>query len=652
MSEFTPDVYHVRATDAQAADYEDPLLGVAVAMPEAGVYVDWRRESFTDPLDEPHVSEYGSLDDLVAATGNAIEPVGDATAQETLPDTCRVCGDRQRAPGSMTCPACEPDQQAVAGSEFEEGDAVTWTWDGEPVHGRVAEVRPDQYTPPAADEPITGDGDEPVYVIDEWDDDVEAYRRRNVGKGESSLDESQRDLPPRADDNYAAAGPAGDTGTPLDTILAQAVPVPESEFTVRELDYAAHQADVLSRTAGAGGAVLWASADGAIAYFADLPDKYREAIGEAAFVPSKGMYEAAKQALEWYDEHPDEFEAGADDGEGIRRARQIVRHYEEDEPLAPEYVVEIRAYLRRSDAQEGRAELDADVPDAEPWLDPGYTAHLLWGGDAGLAWAEELVDRMEAVDERAQAAGPGDAAPSATTLAPVSQAAATATAAGPDAPLGDVTKAGTNEIDVAALPDEYQAALEADDFYVYGKASIEQFDREEPPHSIKIKMDALEAALERYFESEEAPGIISLVHDDIPVGVPVREHTLDAPATLQLETPDGEPEQYQFDAGDTLTTHVEDGDGDGRPELWLLSNLASDSEIAKETRLRALQGQLDGYSVTIHRNDDERTDQGRIVTACDLHAVTLGTSEIVKNAGSTFDVAEYQAFGAAPATGD
>jgi hypothetical protein len=33
------------------------------------------------------------------------------------------------------------------------------------------------------------------------------------------------------------------------------------------------------------------------------------------------------------------------------------------------------------------------------------------------------------------------------------------------------------------------------------------------------------------------------------------------------------------------------------------------------------------------------TQEGRVVTDCDLHAVTIGSSDIVKNEGSEFDVA-------------
>lgn len=81
---------------------------------------------------------------------------------------------------------------------FGEGDAVMWTWQDEPVHGRVAGIH-EQYTPPEADEPITGEDGEAVYSIYEWDADREAFDHvngePNVAKPQSSLDESTADIP-------------------------------------------------------------------------------------------------------------------------------------------------------------------------------------------------------------------------------------------------------------------------------------------------------------------------------------------------------------------------------------------------------------------------------------------------------------------------
>lgn len=36
----------------------------------------------------------------------------------------------------------------------------------------------------------------------------------------------------------------------------------------------------------------------------------------------------------------------------------------------------------------------------KPWEDRGYVAHLLWGGNAGQAWAEKICRQMDAADKK------------------------------------------------------------------------------------------------------------------------------------------------------------------------------------------------------------------------------------------------------------
>ncbi|AFH22028.1 hypothetical protein OSG_eHP14_00240 [environmental Halophage eHP-14] len=80
--------------------------------------------------------------------------------------------------------------------EFSEGDAVEWSSNDTTVRGRVADIG-DEFSP-AEGVTITGDDGEAVYLIHELDDSLEPpqYRRENVAKPESSLNESQADLPP------------------------------------------------------------------------------------------------------------------------------------------------------------------------------------------------------------------------------------------------------------------------------------------------------------------------------------------------------------------------------------------------------------------------------------------------------------------------
>lgn len=109
------------------------------------------------------------------------------------------------------------------------------------------------------------------------------------------------------------------------------------------------------------------------------------------------MAQEAQQALDWKDEHADEIDAGGDDGEGWRRARQIVRYAESNEPLPIEYWQEIDNYHSRHHAQNSH-ELDAEHR-GTPWQDSGYISHLTWGGDPGYRQAQRVMRHVDSVDE-------------------------------------------------------------------------------------------------------------------------------------------------------------------------------------------------------------------------------------------------------------
>lgn len=163
------------------------------------------------------------------------------------------------------------------------------------------------------------------------------------------------------------------------------------------------------------------------------------------------------------------------------------------------------------------------------------------------------------------------------------------------------------------VPDKWEfAVFDAEDFVIHGPASVQQVDRQ----GQQIQMDALGDAIDRYFESREAPGIISLEHKDVPIGVPIREWT--------------------FDDGSTVRSHI---DGD---VMYLVGNIANDTEKAKEARYRALTGDLDGYSVTVYSKEEGMVDGTRVTTACDLHAVTLGSDEKIVNPDAQFEVVDYK----------
>ncbi|UTF55991.1 hypothetical protein [Natronosalvus rutilus] len=196
-------------------------------------------------------------------------------------------------------------------------------------------------------------------------------------------------------------------------------------------------------------------------------------------------------------------------------------------------------------------------------------------------------------------------------------------------------------VDEEKLDQDSREAVEADDFVIFGKASVEQYDDDTP--SQKLKMEALANALPQLYED----GIISRRHKDIPVGTVAPEHELESPAEMQV----GDL-TLSFDAGDALATQVvEKGEprpgGAGRAEedeFWIVAKLKNNSEIAKETRLRALAGDLNGFSVTIYAKEWEETPAGEVVTDLDWHAVTIGEEHKIKNKESRFGVAEFKAF--------
>jgi hypothetical protein len=76
-------------------------------------------------------------------------------------------------------------------AKYSQGDKVKWSWSGSTVHGRVA-ASGDSFTVEGNE--ITGEEDEPVYKLDEYDQDAEEFKEGNVAKPESSLSKSDMDM--------------------------------------------------------------------------------------------------------------------------------------------------------------------------------------------------------------------------------------------------------------------------------------------------------------------------------------------------------------------------------------------------------------------------------------------------------------------------
>lgn len=96
---------------------------------------------------------------------------------------------------------------------------------------------------------------------------------------------------------------------------------------------------------------------------------------EIDFTPPKAVQQAAQRGLELKDEHG---------GKGLRdHTVAWARHLAEGKASEAAEAKRMRAYFRRHKVDK-RAGWD------EPPT-PGYVAWLLWGGDAGQQWAEDLL---------------------------------------------------------------------------------------------------------------------------------------------------------------------------------------------------------------------------------------------------------------------
>jgi len=114
----------------------------------------------------------------------------------------------------------------------------------------------------------------------------------------------------------------------------------------------------------------------------DAPVSEERAASEVNLTPTAGMAAAAKRGLALH-------EAGrSGDGlkpETVAHAGKIASRDE----LTPEHVREMRAWFRRHkvDKRAGWSTKGAETP--------GYTAWMLWGGDAAWRWSEAKVSQME-----------------------------------------------------------------------------------------------------------------------------------------------------------------------------------------------------------------------------------------------------------------
>jgi hypothetical protein len=113
------------------------------------------------------------------------------------------------------------------------------------------------------------------------------------------------------------------------------------------------------------------------------------AIGDYAEVTykdyPKAATENARKALDWIDKYGrDVVKAGT--RVGLARANQLANR----EPLSRDTIARMASFAR----QRGNSSIDPKFK-GKPWLDKGYVAWLLWGGDEGVNWAIRKLSQID-----------------------------------------------------------------------------------------------------------------------------------------------------------------------------------------------------------------------------------------------------------------
>lgn len=104
------------------------------------------------------------------------------------------------------------------------------------------------------------------------------------------------------------------------------------------------------------------------------------------FTPPVAVAREARHGLELRHDH-----GRGGTAAGIARARDL----KERKSMPPSTIKRMHAYFTRHEIDKKSEHFsDEKTPSA------GYIAWLLWGGDAGRKWADDLARAMEAADEK------------------------------------------------------------------------------------------------------------------------------------------------------------------------------------------------------------------------------------------------------------
>jgi hypothetical protein len=118
------------------------------------------------------------------------------------------------------------------------------------------------------------------------------------------------------------------------------------------------------------------------------------------FKPPQGVADAAAKGLEYRRKASPSNRGGLTTeeaaaqgiGSGVQRAVNLKNR----NTLSPETIKKMHGFFSRHEKNKG---IDPEHK-GTPWNDKGYVSWLLWGGDAGQAWAAKVVRQMESADTK------------------------------------------------------------------------------------------------------------------------------------------------------------------------------------------------------------------------------------------------------------
>lgn len=140
---------------------------------------------------------------------------------------------------------------------------------------------------------------------------------------------------------------------------------------------------------------------------ARIASRYLSAKGkydDIDFQPPKSVASEAEKGLKYREKASPSNKGGLTSAEagqqGIGSGVQRAVNLKNRDNVTPETISKMLGFFARHEKNKSIAPENRD----KPWNDKGHVAWLLWGGDAGRAWAEKVKAQMDRADEKSKTA--------------------------------------------------------------------------------------------------------------------------------------------------------------------------------------------------------------------------------------------------------